>query len=105
MSNLPDNPGHDLERRLREAMQHKRPRNIVRFLLACCLIAGLFGLAAWWYAWRGFTPPLGVIGFDHVALPGQALTLRAATTPVEGGEERWGGQFLYFAEVMAIGVQ
>ena len=68
-------------------------------MLTVLVLGAPLGLLVWWLWPRAHPPELMVIAFDHVTKPGKAVTVRAATEPVEGGDRRWGGLDLFLEEM------
>jgi hypothetical protein len=104
MSDIPQKPD-DRAQLLRESLKRQRPNTRRVFLLSLVLVAAGAGAVLLWYATRRYPPELIVVGFDHISLPGKSVTLRAATESLEGGQERWGGQYLFFEEIMPPGAK
>jgi len=103
MADIPKIPDDEITRRLREAARRKRPWTLFNFLLTVLMFGPPLGLLVWWFWPRAHPPELIVIAFDQVAQPGKVVMVRAATEPLDGSENRWGGLDLFFEEVAPIG--
>jgi hypothetical protein len=99
MSEVPPLPTDDLAQRLRESIRKQRPRRTRVLLLFMFPLLLPLALLAWWF-WPWSRPPeLIVVGFDHIAQPGQPVLIRAATQPLEEDPNRWGGQQIFMEEM------
>jgi hypothetical protein len=99
MADSPKLPDDEITQRLREAARRKRPWSPISFLLTVLVLGVPVALLVWWFWPRAHPPELMVIAFDDVSKPGKAVTVKAATEPVAGGDRRWGGLDLFFEEM------
>jgi len=79
-SSLPDD---ELTMRLRAAARKKRPWTWLGLVITFVIVAVPLGLFAWWVWPRPVPPPLIVLTFDALGLPGEELVLRARLEPKE----------------------
>jgi hypothetical protein len=103
MSETPKIPDEEITAKLRSAARRRRPWTVGSALLALLVFGVPPALLAWWFWPRPHPPAMIVTGFDHFAITGKAVMLRAGTEPAELSDKRWGGLDLFFEEISAEG--
>jgi hypothetical protein len=88
----------EVKQLLKRAAKRGGPWSRGRLLAALVLLVLVLGLATWWLWPRRESPQLIVVPFDQVVLPDKAVTVRAATEPLDGSDVRWGGRDVFFLD-------
>jgi hypothetical protein len=85
--NKPSKPDDELTARLRTAARKRQPWTLARTMVVLAFIlipAGLFG---WWVYPRAAEPPVELVAFDQLGVPGSDITIHARLEPLLQPEE------------------
>src|SRR5262245_47377572 len=79
----PKHPDDEMTAWLRASLAQQRPRPVKAALIGLGLLVVLGAALVWWFYPRAELPPPLVTAFDQMALPGEAVTLRARLEPAD----------------------
>jgi len=83
----PSKPDDELTARLRAAARKRRPWSTAGIGVLLALLLLPVGLLVWWIYPRPELPPLEIVAFDQLGLPGTEVTLRARLEPIQMPDE------------------
>jgi hypothetical protein len=83
----PSQPDDELTARLRTAARKRRPWTFSGACVTLVLILIPVGLCVWWFFPRPALPPLEIVAFDQLGLPGAEVTIYARLEPIQPQEE------------------